>query len=388
MARIINGMLLLSLVPLLFYVYENRAPGYTRLSRAGKDSYAAILRDNALPPEKYLAETVRAHNVVLLGEPHRISEHYRFLAGSLGAAKKAGAACLAMELFSIPSQEDIDRLMRLPRFDPALARSIVLRAFPGFFYKELELVLEKAWEVNRKLGRLDVLALGGDNDAGMAGLVAARAGKGEKVLVYSGIHHAFSGYYQPGPAQLLGKKHPSRDSRMGQYLRNAHKLDVFTVALHAPVPKKWFLLGGWFLYRKPYVFPFSGVLDQLLPLYGDGAGFDTSVDGLAALPDGFSYYSAGYSPLELKDYTDGYICLGPLESYSDPVPLDSLGGEEDLRTIMASIDHYYPPDRRQEANARLKKLFSRCDLPAFVAREGLSAGEFLEMLDRRGFEPR
>lgn len=371
---------------LLFYVYENRAPGYHRLTAAEKENYAAILRDKAFPPEKYLAEAVRAHDVVILGEPHRISEHYRFLAGALAEARKAGADCLAMELFSLPSQGDIDELMRLPRFDPALARSIVLRAFPGFFYKELALVLEKAWEVNRKSGRFDVLALGGGRDAGMAALVAARAGKGEKVLVYSGMHHAFSGYYQPGPAQLLGKRYYSRDSRMGQYLRNAHRLDTFTVALHTAVPKKWFLSGGFFLYRKPYVFPFSGVLDQVLPVHGAGAGFDTSMAGLAGLADDFSYYSAGYSPLKLKDYADGYIWLGPLESYSAPVPLDALGGEKDLRLIMGSIDHYFPPDRRPEKNDKLKKIYSRVDLPAFVAREGLSAVDFSGMLDRRGLE--
>lgn len=378
----------LTLAALLFYVYENRAPGYLRLSADEKESYAVILRDKASPPEKYLADTVRAHNVVMLGEPHRISEHYKFLAGALEAAKTAGADCLAMELLSIPSQADIDRLMRLPRFDPSLARSIVLRAFPGFFYKELTLVLERAWEVNRKLGRFDVLALGGAHDAGMAALVAARAGDGRKVLVYSGMHHAFSGYYQPGLLQLLGKRHPSSDSRMGQYLRNAHGLDVFTIALHAAVPKKWFLFGGWFLYRKPYLFPFAGVLDQVLPVYGAAAGFDTSVAGLAVLVDGFSYYSAGYSPLKLKDYSDGYICPGPLESYTDPTPLDSLGGQEDLRTVVAAIDHYYPAGRRPEMNAKMRKFYSECDLPAFVSRDGLSAGDFLGMLDSRGLERR
>ena len=378
----------LTLAALLFYVYENRAPGYLRLSADEKESYAAILRDKASPPEKYLAETVRTHNVVMLGEPHRISEHYRFLAGALEAAKTAGADCLAMELLSIPSQGDIDRLMRLPRFDPSLARSIVLRAFPGFFYKELALVLERAWEVNRKLGRFDVLALGGAHDAGMAALVAARAGEGRKVLVYSGMHHAFSGYYQPGLSQLLGKRHPSRDSRMGQYLRNAHGLDVFTIALHAAVPKKWFLFGGWFLYRKPYLFPFAGVLDQVLPMCGNEAGFDTAAADLPGAIDDFSYYSGGYAPLRLKDYSDGYMFLGPIGEYTDPEPLESLGGGEDLHVIKESIDYYFPQARRAKINARLKKIYSTRDPASFVAADGLSAADFSRMLDRRGLERR
>lgn len=109
---------------------------------------------------------------------------------------------------------------------------------------------------------------------------------------------------------------------------------------------------------------------------------------LAGLADDFSYYSAGYSPLELKDYADGYIWLGPLESYCDPVPLDALGGEKDLRLIMGSIDHYFPPDRWPERNEKLKKIYSGGDLSAFVAREGLSAGDFSMMLDRRGLERR
>jgi hypothetical protein len=72
----------LTLAAVLFYIYENRAPGYLRLSADEKESYAVILRDKASPPEKYLADTVRTHSVVMLGEPHRISEHYGFLAGA------------------------------------------------------------------------------------------------------------------------------------------------------------------------------------------------------------------------------------------------------------------------------------------------------------------
>jgi hypothetical protein len=372
-------------VLLMFYIYENRRPGYVRLSAAEKERCAGILKDEILPPVKYLAEKVRSHDVVILGEPHRVSEHYRFLAGALAEAKRAGAVCLAMELFSLPSQADIDRLMRSSRFDGALARRIVLRAFPGFFYEELFLVLKKAWEVNERLGRFDVLALGGGGDRGMADRVAARAAGG-KVLVYSGMHHAFSGYYQPGLSQLLGNEYSTLDSRMGQYLRHRQGLDVFTVALHNAFPKKWFLFGGFFLYRKPYVLPFSGVLDQVLPMCGNEAGFDTAAADLRGAIDDFSYYSAGYSPLRLKDYSDGYVFLGPIEEYTDPKPLESLGGGDDLHVIKASIDYYFPPDRRAKINARLKEIYSTRDPASFVAADGLSAADFSRMLDRRGLE--
>lgn len=369
-----------------FWLYQNREPGYARLGAEEIASLVATLRARSLSPKDYVAAAVRGHRVVLIGEPHRASEHYLFVAQALEPARSAGASFLGMELFHVSTQQDIDRLMEGTYFDESLGRLVVLRGFPGFYYEEMLEVLRSAWAARRR-GGFRVLALGGAGDEGMAALVAAAAGGGRKGLVFSGMHHAYVRYSQPGPLEVAGlRKRKPGAFRAGTLLAEKHGLDAVFVQLHTPLSKRYWMMIPVFLYRKPFVLPFDGTLDQAFLAYGAAAGFDSSLEGFSGLADTISYYSAGYSALKLPEYCDGYIYLGPLSGYTDAKPLKDLGGRKgELEAIGAGLDAYFSgnPATRE----RLRKNFAAPALAeAAVRRSGLTPAQMFRRLDLRGLE--
>jgi hypothetical protein len=185
------------------YIYENREPEYIRLSAEQKHYYTGLLERHGLAPVEYVTSRFKDYSVVLLGEPHRVSEHYSFLTELLGPLRAAGIDCLAMELFHTTAQKDIERLMQSGKFDEALARRIVLQAFPGFYYKELYDVLRKAWEINRRHGGFSILALGGQGDRGMAELVSRTPSRAAKCLFIAGPTTPSLGTASAGQSSFL-----------------------------------------------------------------------------------------------------------------------------------------------------------------------------------------
>ena len=73
----------------VFYLYENRKPDYIRLSAGQKLDYSRLLEKGGLPPAEYVAASLKRHQVVLIGEPHRGNEDYLFVAAALGPARSA-----------------------------------------------------------------------------------------------------------------------------------------------------------------------------------------------------------------------------------------------------------------------------------------------------------
>lgn len=133
----------------VFYLYQNRRPPYRRLDPAELRHHVETLARQGQSPEAYVLARFAAHPVVLLGEPHRVREHYQFVARLLDPLAQGGVTALAMELFHVAAQGDIDRLLASTDFDPRLARRVVLNAYPGFYYQELHDLVHEAWRVNR-----------------------------------------------------------------------------------------------------------------------------------------------------------------------------------------------------------------------------------------------
>lgn len=378
--------LLLSVSLAVFWLYQNRAPVYRRLGEEEKASLVARLNLGGLPPEDYVGMAVKRHQIVLIGEPHRGSEHYLFIAHSLAKARAAGASFLAMELFHVSTQKDIDILLNGKTFDEALGRRIVLRAFPGFYYEELLEILRSAWQVRRNARAFDVVALGGGTDRDMARLVAAAAKDGRKGLMFCGMHHAYVRYDQPGLSQVLGLSRRSNASRTGTLLAKGYDLDAVFIQLHAAFPKKYFLFVPVFLYRKPFVLPFDGVLDQVFAAYGKPVGFDSSLDGFSGLLETNSYYASGYPELKLSDYCDGYIYLNPLSASVDVRILSGMGARPgELEAIWAGVDAY--AFRNAERRQRLRALSATPAMAeAWVRHSGLTPAGIFGMTDMRGID--
>ncbi|MBI4893067.1 MAG: ChaN family lipoprotein [Acidobacteria bacterium] len=355
-----------------FYLFENRAPSYRVLSQAETAEFVAALRAHGEPPATYVLHRFTEHPVVLLGEPHRVREHYEFLIGLLPQLPGAGVHQVAIELFRQSSQSAIDRLLAGAAFDERLARRIVFSAAPYFYYEELYEVLQKAWEVNRGSQRLSIIGIWGVNDSVGAEVINRAVSERGKMLVYTGTHHAFTSYYEPG---LEASKGPRR---IGHHLKVRFNRSPFFIKLHYPEAKRHFFRVPILLYRQAFCLPFGGVLDQAFQAHVTPVGFDTSHQEFDGVIERFSYYAQGHPELRLRQYCDGYVYLGPVSRQRFVRPLHGIAASEEDREVLRAV-------LGEERQARM--FGSERDAVRVLQRDGFNTPERMRAhTDLRGVE--
>ena len=135
--------------------------------------------------------------------------------------------------------------------------------------------------------------------------------KGDKALVYSGIHHAFTEYKQPSYNEAT-QKLTGYINRFGNYIYNEIGKNACTIFLHSP----WNSAQG---YNEPLVYSTDGIIDALMtdlsPKY-QTVGFDTQNSPFGKLPGETSIYKHGYENFTLEMYCDGYIFQKPISEYT------------------------------------------------------------------------
>jgi hypothetical protein len=367
LAGLLGGVLL---VAIAIYLIENRRPTYRTLTPVETAQLTTLLRTRGEPPADYVLHKFASHPVVILGEPHRVREHYEFLIGLLPFLPDAGVNQVAIELFQKSSQPHIDQLLRGETFDEPLARRIVLSAVPYFYYEELYLIIQKAWEVNHGGRRLRILGLYGEPDQKKAQTVSQAVNEAGKTLVYVGAHHAFINYSQP---EMLGRKSPVR---MGTYLKQLGR-NPFFIGLHYPAAKRYWFYVPLLLYRKAFCLPFGGVLDQIFRAHGAPVGFDTALPELDIAADTFSYYAHGRPQLRLSEYSDGYIYLTPLDQYRFVRPLHDIAGSEQDRAVLREL--LGEQDQKRVFGSERKAV-------RLLESDGVTSQRMLSNLDMRGLD--
>jgi hypothetical protein len=272
----------------------------------------------ALAPADYVIEKTKQHPIVLLGEAHWI-RHDAMLVAELVPRLAARRVVLAMETLRAADQGRLDTLVSGPVWDGAAAMRLMRSA--AWPYREYLDILRAAWSTNQAApGSMRVVALGPDPDwresllrakgvtyeGFMADLVAAETAAGRRVLVYCGIHHAFTRYYQP-ELDLNGHATAFTD-RTGNILRRRFGERVFLITLHRPV---WCGREPW-----DYCLPLAGAIDCAAAAAGAAVGFDVASSEFAEQAvDRGVYYAHGYEELRFGETTDGYIWTKPIEQY-------------------------------------------------------------------------
>jgi hypothetical protein len=295
------------------------------------------LEKNFRTPEDYVLSKFKDHEIVFIGEYHRIQHDVLLIQHLIPLLYKAGIYNLGIEFGVHRDQERVDTLINAPAYDKQAAREIMFDFGSYWGFEEYMDIYRAAWEVNHKLApgapRFRVVNLNafmdwsfvktaadrenrevmkkvlpeGDGDKVMAETIIREfVEKGQKALIYSGIHHAFTRYKQP--VYYQGKFVRFVEDRMGNRVCQRLGDKVFTIYLHAPWSDK--------NYQKE-LYPAGGVIDaffahesRLRPV-----GFDLAGTPFGELPGPGSIYEEGYNPFTLKLYADGYIFTKPLSQY-------------------------------------------------------------------------
>jgi hypothetical protein len=310
----------------------------------------SYIEANHQTPEDYILAKLADHDVVILGEYHRIRHDPELVQALMPRLAASGVYDLAIEFAVAADQALIDRLVTAPDYDEALARRINFNALMTIGlggYQEYCDLFKAAWRANRNRPEgspaLRVLALNDNPDWSLARTAAEAADpavrqaifagcseanwaarvkaevldRGRKVLCYCGIHHAFTAYRQPAVDDKGGFA-GYIDTRFGNYLYREYGDRVFTIALHAAwSPRAADDEGG----LAPAA---DGGIDRLiaaLPPEKRRFGFDTAAAPMGAFSGETGMYSAGYPGFRLRDFCDGYVCQGPLAAYEGAAPI-------------------------------------------------------------------
>jgi hypothetical protein len=281
--------------------------------------FATYLQDRGQSPEDYVLSKASSHRITIIGEAHWLKQDASFVAALIPALNEAGID-LAVEVFPASLQAEIDQLITGSTWSDAAANAVMRAA--NWPYQEYRDLLRNAWSTNRNSSqRINILAMGpGEDwrttllpkgrtyDSFMADLVVRHiAQSGRSVVVYTGMHHAFTRYYQ-AELSLTGAATAYMD-RMGNILMRSFGEQVFLIALHKPI---WCGSPA----EPSYCLPFRGQIDCAASQVGQPTGFDVVDSPLAELRfEPTDYYAYAHKELRFVDYTDGYVWLGAIESF-------------------------------------------------------------------------
>jgi len=297
----------------------------------------SYIKQNHMTPEDYILAKFKDHQIVFVGEYHRIQHDVLLIQRMIPLLYKAGIYNLGIEFGVRRDQDRVDKLINAPVYDEQAAREIMFDFGSYWGYKEYMDIYRAAWEVNHKLPpgapRFRVVNLNGtqdwsfikseadrqnpvlmhkvflegDPDTVMAETIIREfVNTGQKALIYSGIHHAFTRYKQP--IYWQGKFARFVENRMGNLVCKKLSDRVFTIYLHAPWPDKNY---------ENELYPAGGVIDAFFAKEPGlrPVGFDLAGTPFGELAGPGSIYEEGYNPFKLKLFAGGYIFTKPISQY-------------------------------------------------------------------------
>lgn len=313
----------------------------------------AWIREHYEPPETYVVRQFDRHDVVILGEHHKLRKDPRLVADLLAPLYARGVRHVALEFLRRTDQPLIDSVVLGATWRADLANELFLRNEVDWGFAEYRDILQRAWTLNRArpasraplrvLGLNNVrdpsylmpapdahsdvrraLVFGGATERDWLGPIEEVVGRGGKVLAFMGIHHAFTRYRQP--AVVDGAFVGFSEVRAGNAMRQVFGDRVMTIALHT----YWAAADG---YDSGWVPAADGWIDRAfaaLPRTMQRAGFDLRDTPFGALPGETAVYHHGYTPFRLEQFADGWIIDGTLDTFEPVTPIAGFYGAHNL----------------------------------------------------------
>ena len=313
-----------------------------KLDPALEKELTDYLKAHFQTPEDYVISKFSDHDIVFLGEIHRLLHDVLLVQRLIPILYKKHIYNLGMEFANYRDQPLIDSLLEAPAYDAALVNKILFNCEVDWGYQEYADLFKVAWQLNQSLPdtapRFRIVGLndfedwsyvktkedlnnpqimakvfpeGRSGDRFMANVVLKEfVNKKHKALIYCGMHHAFTRFFQPISSPDGGFVRFIKN-RMGNIVYQAIGRRAMTISLHFP----W---DGSYEVNWEQVYPADGAIDALMHKLGPDfypVGFDTRTTPFGKLSCETSVYHYGYDHLTLADFCDGYIFTKPISQY-------------------------------------------------------------------------
>lgn len=313
-------------------------------------AYGACIARHGREPMAYIADKVRSHTVVAIGEDHWVKDHPAFFCEvirTLARDSTARPRVIALEFGNRLDQRLADTVASAEVYREDLVKRI-LRQAPDTYgnpYREYADIFRTVWEVNRTLPaearmRIELLdppyvqawmdgqpyTYTGSRDDAMFETIRASIVARERVLFYAGMAHTQA---QVRGSLLPGKEYYYNYLSAGKLLKTAYPGEVFTISLWGPLmgtngyiptgdSTRWVRIAG-------------GAIDEAFRLNGDRpVALDTDLrpfDGLTVAdyfqqPGGRAWPATAErgtpftADKRLCDQVDGIVFIGPVARFT------------------------------------------------------------------------
>jgi hypothetical protein len=375
-------LLLVALSFIFILGFTSQKKEMKKISPEEKQELVQYLKNHWQSPEDYVIEKFKDYDIVFIGESHRVKHNLELIYNLIPRLYQAGIYNLGIEFGCYEYQDEVDKLITASKYDEDLARLIMFKFYVIWGYKEYMDIYRKAWELNKslpegapkfrvvnlayrlkrspKIGLFLKILLKGEPDVFMGKMILKEfVDKGEKALIFSGSHHAFTRYYQPRYNFEKKKLIKLNKNRMGNVVYQKIPNRVYNILLHQP----WRTNENF----DEYSYPVDGVIDTVMQEFEDKrVGFDVRGTPFGKLKDDDTYYALGYPDFTLSTMCDGYIFLNHFKDF-EGCTIDTKFITE--KNFQEALDYFDEPERREEfkkpedfinlmkERANIKKIF-------------------------------
>ncbi len=306
------------------------------IQQDARQQFVDELKANGKSPVEYVVGKFDKHDLVLLGETHKIHENCRFVADLIRPLYKAGIRQLASEFYRTRNTALVEKLVTADEFDDQAVTGLLHdHPWPTWGYREYGDILKSIWRLNRDLPKdaekFRVICLESDWDQHdlwfgkrgpkahfestlqrekhMTGLLEREAlALGRKTLVHIGFAHTVT----------------CHGIRLGTVLFERYGARMFQVGLHQDYASQ----EG----RSPL----SGFFETVVAESGrKSVGFDVLGSPFASLADEKAMYwrmkpSAGFG-----SFVQGYVFLAPLDRLHSVTWIDGFINDSNFKKAHA-----------------------------------------------------
>jgi len=318
------------------------------------DRYVAAVNDSSSDPFRFVANKFDTHSIVFLGELHRREQDLHFFRDLIGYLyKEKHIRIIGWEFGSAIDQRDADSVVNAATFDRRKAIGILRNNMFDWCYEEYLDIFKEVWKLNREIpndrykirflqlnnpyvprkrfSRVDSIRRQDQKstfDSFFPSIVENEViRKGQKILIYCGLHHSLSKFHTPKLFFL--KDH----GRGGQYLYEKYPGQVCQIALLMPFPTRWALLRG--SVTRGSVYPFDGVFNQMYDSLKRPFAVGSDNPVFANIRDYNSFYEFdSWRGVKLRDFCDGVIVTASFDSIRPVHAIkDWVVDEKELREV-------------------------------------------------------
>ena len=322
--------------------------------------------------EQFVVDALEEHDLVLIGETGFVREQALYLTRLIPRLDEAGVRHLGLVHASLEDQSLIDELLTASSFDERLAHQILFNFQVIYGYQEYVEVFRSAWQVNRDREQGEqpfrIVGVGftpdysvieteedindpevlrqvfrnGIPDEEIAGVISEQLVEpGYRAAVYLQFPQAFTGFEQPLYRQNMEEQGFPNQKRAGNILRDRYGTRVISAIFHTPVRES--------RSRTGYGYPIGGVLDDIIATLPEGEharGFFVADSPFSDAPISSDSLAQGLEEEELtfQRFTDAYLTLGPIASYTAVTPIPDFIDESNLATALQEFPGPNPGD--------------------------------------------